>query len=229
MDIQRICNIKRMVALGFSLAQIKQAYQSTTQDAISALYKTQRKNLRREIRYQTRIYKHLNLVSQTLDKMDEMLLKPQRVVLEKAYARVFPSIPDMWELATNEKELQAAFLHQPLVSFCTFIQMEKDLFISPEIKKGLVVFASDAAVLPISIHDYQTIHADDAVECLFRLEDGAFDFAKIFAPIADYLERKKPVISDLIFTHKLFDYKDAEGKVIHYARLIVPVNSAEES
>lgn len=228
-DIQRISNIKRMVALGFSLAQIRQAYQGTTEDAISTLYKTQRNNLRRDIQYQIRVLEHMNLISQAFEHKDKMLMTPHRVQLETAYARVFPSIPDMWELATGEKELQVAFLHQPLISFCTFIDTKNDEPNSQKIKKGLVVFASDAAVLPISVHDYQTIHAEHAVECLFKLTNGDFDFDRIFNPVASYLEEEKLVVSDLIFTHKLFDYKDTEGNVIHYARLIVPVSAAHKN
>ena len=228
-DIQRICNIKRMVALGFSLAQIKQAYQGVAENSLAALYKNKRKTIRKDILYQIRVYEHLKLVTQALNKKDEMLFTPYQVQLEKAYARVFSSTTEMWEAVTLEKALQAAILHQPLVSFCTFIDAKNGLLDSPEIKKGLVTFASDAAVLPISVRDYQTIQIDEAVECLFRLENGEFDFTKIFNPIQSYLDREKLIISDLIFTHKLFDYKDQDGNIIHYARLIVPVRPADEN
>jgi|GEM_PF-5864501 len=226
-DIQRVCNIKRMQALGFSLDQIKQAYQGVSEETLHAAYQHQFKEFTENIRYQARIYKHFKRVTETLAAKDSLLFMPRKVHLEKAYVRVFPSVPDMWEQARREKSLQSAFHHQPLVSFCTFFDVSDGSFLMPNIKKGLAVFASDAHALPLLLKNYREINAENAVECVFRLVNGHFDLPNLLGPVAKYLDQQNLMASDVLFTHKLLDFKDESGNVIHYARLITPVLQKE--
>lgn len=222
-DVQRVSNIKRMQALGFTLDQIRQAYQGLPEEGLAALYQTKLTALQSELAYQTRVYEHLKKVTALLQAKNTWLFKPRLVKREKAFIQAFPSIPDMWEAARRDKTLRFSFHHQPLVSFCTFIDRSGGQSLVPALRKGVAVFASDAAVLPFQLDGFTEIDATTAVEIVFRLENGRFDLPRLMQPLDCYLIEHHLEAGSLFFTHKLFDYMDETGCVVHYARLIVPI------
>ena len=222
-DIQRISNIKRMQALGFSLDQIWQAYQGLPEEKLTALYQNKLTTLENQLAYQTRVYEHLKKVTSLLQAKNAWLFKPRLVKREKAFVRAFPSIPDMWEAARRDKVLKTSFHHQPLVSFSTFFEISDGQLQMPVLCKGVAVFASDAAVLPFALDGFAEIDATTAVEMVFRLENGRFDLPRLMQPLASYLTEHRLEAVSPFFTHKLFDYRDETGCVVHYARLIVPI------
>ena len=219
-DIQRIGNIKRYQNQGFSLEEISAIYGGIDEASLQALYQQKIDAARQAIRHQAHILARMQAATRAIAGAPELLYRPRRVRGEAAYVLEYESIEAMWLRLPEDPLLHRMFTSLPLTCFTTVIQQE-----GGHVGKGVLAFESDMDILGLDRSAFRRIDAADAVVCLFRLENGAFDIPNLVDAINRYLVENTLEAAGDLFTWQLASYVNEAHNAIHFAWMVAPVRS----
>ncbi len=219
-DIQKVINIKRMQAQNYSLDEISSMYTCTSLPDLLILQKNKIQLKKQSLMYHTRILERMQEIENKLQQSEQLLLKPQIVHLKNAYLKMYPSIPQLWAEIKTDSTMRQLFLHQPLTSISTILQIHADYTF--DVQKGAVIFSPDIHMLQLNKKEFVKVPLSCAVQMMFKIKNGHFDHQTHVDILKQFMLNNGITPCSYAFTYKLIDFKDEHKDVIHYAEIICP-------